>query len=451
MSSDAVKPKPDQRLNIEERLTILLRHLNLERVHIAAMMPSDWTGFISTAPETVASLTLIAPSAVSADSVKQVSNRTLIFTGDEASDVKRVQQVMEQISDVEHVCLNDYDPALWSDIIADKTEAIKKAMISVVDRSSVSEGVETVALPEGQGTVAGINYTIQGSGVPLLLFPLGLAPTQWDTLLPTLGARFCTIVLTGAELGIIPALEARGKSRGYQEMIASVLADIKVEPGETILDVGCGTGIVNRWLAQRTNLANPITGVDINAYLLSEAAALARQEGLDQILTLQEGNAEALPFPDNHFDIVISSTVMEEVNADKMLAEMIRVTKPDGRVGVIVRATDRPFLVNLPLSFDLKNKVETQSVNRDEGVGCSTDSLYLRFQGSLLINIKMKPYLAVFDQPGGMVEQFISMGMKSQLTPEALREWQSAEDEAVGNGTYFLTWPHHCAVGTKPL
>jgi ubiquinone/menaquinone biosynthesis C-methylase UbiE len=50
---------------------------------------------------------------------------------------------------------------------------------------------------------------------------------------------------------------------------------------------------------------------------------------------LQEGNAEALPFPANQFDVTVACTVLEEGDANRMLAELVRVTKPGGRVGVI--------------------------------------------------------------------------------------------------------------------
>jgi ubiquinone/menaquinone biosynthesis C-methylase UbiE len=50
---------------------------------------------------------------------------------------------------------------------------------------------------------------------------------------------------------------------------------------------------------------------------------------------LQEGNAEALPFRANQFDVTVACTVLEEGDADRMLAELVRVTKPGRRVGVI--------------------------------------------------------------------------------------------------------------------
>ena len=105
---------------------------------------------------------------------------------------------------------------------------------------------------------------------------------------------------------------------------------------------GCGTGALDRWLAKKTDRANPITAVDINSYLLKEATALGKREGLEQVLTFQEGNAESLPFADDSFRAVTPCTVIEEGDADRMLAEMVRVARPGGRVGVIVRAQDLP-------------------------------------------------------------------------------------------------------------
>ena len=81
-----------------------------------------------------------------------------------------------------------------------------------------------------------------------------------------------------------------------------------------------------------------------------------------------------MPFPDDHFGVAMSTTVMEEVDANRMLAEMVRVTKPGGRVAVVVRATDLPWVVNLTLREELKTKVEASSGPIAER-GCADASL----------------------------------------------------------------------------
>jgi ubiquinone/menaquinone biosynthesis C-methylase UbiE len=88
----------------------------------------------------------------------------------------------------------------------------------------------------------------------------------------------------------------------------------------------------------------------MSPFLLREARALARREGLLDHIDFGEGRAEALPLADGAVDVALSSTVFEEGDADRMLSEIVRVTRPSGRVGVTVRAIDMPFWVNLETS-----------------------------------------------------------------------------------------------------
>ena len=63
------------------------------------------------------------------------------------------------------------------------------------------------------------------------------------------------------------------------------------------------------------NRQNPVDGVDVNTYFLREAADIARREGMEGVVNFHEGSAEALPFDDDSFDVVFSSTVIQRVNA----------------------------------------------------------------------------------------------------------------------------------------
>ena len=160
--------------------------------------------------------------------------------------------------------------------------------------------------------------------------------------------------------------------------------------------MGCGSGAHDRYVARLTAGKNPIAAVDHSPYMIREAIGIAKSQGLDGLIDFQEGNAENLPFPNDSFDVVMSVTVMEEVDADLMLSELIRVTKPGGRIGVIVRAVDLPWVMNLPVSPDIKQKVEIPGV-AGAGVsqgGCGDISLYSRFSGAGLAPINMFPQLA---------------------------------------------------------
>ena len=94
------------------------------------------------------------------------------------------------------------------------------------------------------------------------------------------------------------------------------------------MEVGCGTGVLCRWLARLMQFKNPVVGMDVNAFFLREAEEIARREGLENVVSFREGSAESLPFEDNSMDVAFSSTVIQRVNADLMLPEMVRVAKP---------------------------------------------------------------------------------------------------------------------------
>ena len=191
--------------------------------------------------------------------------------------------------------------------------------------------------------------------------------------------------------------------------------------------------------------------MDINKYLLREAQGLATKDGLEGAIEFREGNAESLPFPDDSFDLTMSVTVVEEVDANQMLAEMARVTKPGGRVAVIARALDRPFLMNLSLPPDLKSKVEAPG-GWAPGVapqGCADASLYRRFHQAGLTHVKMFPQLAALDSSAGIFLEFLEGLLLPTLNQEETTEWRTARAQAEVEGTYFVSWPHHCAVGTK--
>jgi ubiquinone/menaquinone biosynthesis C-methylase UbiE len=191
-------------------------------------------------------------------------------------------------------------------------------------------------------------------------------------------------------------------------------------------------------------------GVDINPYLLKEARALARRDGLEDALEFRDGNAESLPFADNSFDVTISVTVIEEADADRMLAEMVRVTKPQGRVAVVARAMDMPFLVNAPLRAAIKAKAEAPGAVGGVGPqGCADASLYRRLRSAGLTGVKMLPQLAAFDVADAVMLQFMQDQLLPKLSQEEACEWHTAREQAEAEGTFFMTFPHHCAVGTK--
>ena len=378
--------------------------------------------------------------------------RLLVFAGDQGRPDELVRQVVARLQEATLIALRDYvSPTIYADVVADRSADIGPAMLDFLARTAQGHGTRTVSLPVGEGEVAGISYRIYGSGPPLVLLPLGVAPSQWEPLLPRLSEHYCTITLGGAYLGMIGSLEARGRTAGYLGVVRHLLEEAQLRPGETVLEVGCGTGVLDRWLARHTGGANRIVGIDISRYLLREAMALAGKEGLEGVIEFREGSAEALPFPESSFDVAMSSTVIQRVDADRMLREMVRVTKPGGRVAVVGHAHDMPRWVNLALPAELKARVEAPGWASDRGhpLGCDDASLYRRFHQAGLTQVKMFPQFAAFDERSRL--QSLQGDILPTLTPDAVQEWRAAVAQAEAAGTFFIATPFHCAVGTKPL
>jgi len=432
---------------IETRLLNVLQHFGLAKAHVAARDLRDWQGLATSHADRLASLTLICPPAVVPQALAPVADRSLIVTGDQGQTAEHVQRVIAAFPSISRIALPDYQPSPYTDLVHERADDIGGPMLDFLSR--VDETLPSVLLPEGEGEIDGIMYHIRGAGPPLLLLPLSVAPSQWYSLMPQLCERYCTLTLRGPWLGMVGSLESRGHMLGYLRAVGGLLDAAELRPGETALEVGCGTGVLDRWLAHRTNGANPLVAMDVNPYLLQEAEALARREGLENIIEFNEGSAEKLPYPDNHFDVTWSSTVIQRVNADLMLAEMVRVTKPGGRVAVLGHAHDMPQWINLPLPTDLKVKLEAPGWDgvSSNPQGCHEASLYTRFQRSGLSHIKMFPQLTEFSTPDRL--QQIQAGILPTLNAEETEFWQRAVAQAEAEGTFFVVRPVHCAVGTK--
>jgi SAM-dependent methyltransferase len=104
-----------------------------------------------------------------------------------------------------------------------------------------------------------------------------------------------------------------------------------VAPGQAVLDVACGTGIVARTVAARQAGSGRVVGLDLNEAMLT----VARRVRPD--VTWRQGDVAALPFPDATFDVVLCQmALMFFPDRSRALREMRRVAAPGGTVAVLV-------------------------------------------------------------------------------------------------------------------
>lgn len=121
--------------------------------------------------------------------------------------------------------------------------------------------------------------------------------------------------------------------------LAPALIDLaRIEPGERVLDIACGTGVITRLAARRigTDSRGRILGLDISAPML-EVARLTPLSDTDAPIEWLEGNALALPLPDASFDVVLCQHGLQQLSdRPAALHEMRRVLTDDGRLAISV-------------------------------------------------------------------------------------------------------------------
>jgi arsenite methyltransferase len=108
----------------------------------------------------------------------------------------------------------------------------------------------------------------------------------------------------------------------------------RVDPGQTVLDLGCGAGTDLLIAAQMVGPQGRAIGIDMTASMLERARASACEMGLENV-ELHEGLIESLPLEDESVDVVISNGVIDLVpDKEAVCAEIDRVLRPGGRLQI---------------------------------------------------------------------------------------------------------------------
>ena len=149
-----------------------------------------------------------------------------------------------------------------------------------------------------------------------------------------------------------------------------------IQPGEQVLDVGCGTGTLaieaQRWVGS----VGRVAGIDPGIQQIGRARAKAARRNLP--IDFQTGVIEHLPFPDQAFDVVFSTLMMHHLPGSvkrQGLAEIVRVLKPGGRLVIA--------------DFNRKQERQGQSARFHAG-GSSLNDLTSLIQDAGLSDVKME-------------------------------------------------------------
>jgi SAM-dependent methyltransferase len=437
----------EDNLSPADRLVALMDHLGLGTAHFGTAIPRDISGMAAEHPERMAGIVLCVPSRLDPAPFADIADRILMISGERGPAAEATARAAGRLPGAERSVLAGYEaPGSWSDAVAERTQEIAERVIAFL--ASRHADIPRAGAPKG-GIHAGISYQLEGRGPALVLLPFFLAPSQWAPAVPRLTQHFTVVTTGGPHLGGVASLEDRARMPSYRAMFRTLIDVIAPRPGEAILEIGCGAGSLVRLLAQHLGGANPITAADVNPFLLREAAQLAEAEGLAGSIQFRQANAEALPFEDNSYDCIYSVTVFEECDAGRAIAEAMRVVRPGGRVGLVVRALDMRQWWNLALPEAILHKVEAPPRSVAPS-GVADRSLYRRMREAGFVDLVCFPSLVTLDRPGGPIWRNREDHILSLLSPDELAVWHAERDRAEAEGLLFMAHPLHCAVGTKP-
>jgi ubiquinone/menaquinone biosynthesis C-methylase UbiE len=131
-------------------------------------------------------------------------------------------------------------------------------------------------------------------------------------------------------------LEERSHTPDTLEVNQKLCECIDPQPGERLLEVGSGSGILCRMLAPQLQPGGCMLGVDISPEMAAEARKYTLIEGSNRGIAFQTSTAELLPFPNASLDGAIAARLLLHVaNPEAVICEMKRVVKPGGRVIVM--------------------------------------------------------------------------------------------------------------------
>jgi len=173
-----------------------------------------------------------------------------------------------------------------------------------------------------------------------------------------------------------------GESREVFTAREEVIATIGLEPGQTIADIGAGTGIYTRLFAREVGAEGEVLAVDIAQSFLAYIDNWAEEEGLDQITTIL-GEDQTPNLPENSVDVIFSSDTYHHFEYPiTMVAEMHKALRDGGEMIVVdyERTPEREQHVRAPKSSVIA-EIESAGFRlvAEEHISGFSENYYLRF------------------------------------------------------------------------
>jgi ubiquinone/menaquinone biosynthesis C-methylase UbiE len=250
---------------------------------------------------------------------------------------------------------------------------------------------------------------------------------------------------------VLDALAEMGRHPEIRRVRRAAFDSLRPAPGQRLLDAGSGGGEVARSLAAEVGGDGEVLAVDHSSAVT--AAAIGRHDGSNvRYLT---GDVRALDLPDDHVDGVWCERVLQHVDgADRAIAELVRVTRPGGRICLIDTDWDSLAFDGMPagLGAVVLAHVSGHFTPQQADMG---RTLRRRLVAAGLGGLTAIPVTCLFASPASaaVVLPMVNPRVPEEAwaTPPGLRdEWLACVDAAGASGTFLAVLTIWVVAGTVP-
>jgi len=220
-----------------------------------------------------------------------------------------------------------------------------------------------------------------------------------------------------------------------------LVAMAQIRPGERVLDVGCGTGIVARLAVERAGPSGAVAGLDVNPQMLAVARSVSSPGAA---IEWHQAPAEAMPLPDEAFDVALCQMSLQFFqDREQALREMHRVSAPEGRVLLSLPGPMTPFFGVLAEALGRHVGAPAAGFVRQVFSLHESDEIedLLRRAGFARIDVRPAPLRLTLPEAGDFLEQYVASTplaplwagadepARSALRREVLAAWKPLEGE----------------------
>jgi ubiquinone/menaquinone biosynthesis C-methylase UbiE len=248
-------------------------------------------------------------------------------------------------------------------------------------------------------------------------------------------------------------LELRATHPSQIQLRADLIAAARLKPGDTVVEVGCGTGITLADLATAVGPGGRALGFEPQPVFAELARGRLAERGLEHA-SVEIGTAEAIPLGDATVDAAVAQTVLVHVpGAAAALAEMCRVVLPGGRVASIDQDGDA-LVIDHP-DKELTRRLVTFSSDHRYADGWTGRRLPRMFRAAGLSDVTVTMRCHLETEPGNFLHAMALRLADIALETGALNEeewhrWTGGLAELAESGSFFASANYYLCSGVMP-